>query len=310
MLLDKTGTLTIGRPEIERIVPFDGRSPEELLRVAASADQVSAHVLAEGIVDAARARGLALTPPRAARESPGDGLVAEVDGTRVGVGGEAWLRAQGFDGAEVPLAELHDGEPGRSVVHVGIDGAIAGVLVMADRLRPDAGALVDALHEVGVRHVAMVTGDRAEIAEAVAARAGLDAVYAEQTPEDKLAVVRAMRAEPDRRPVVMVGDGVNDAPALALADVGIALAGGRRTVSSEAADAVITTDRVGRVADALRIGRRTMRIARESVVVGIALSVGAMVVAAFGHLPPVAGALLQEAIDVGVILNALRALRA
>jgi P-type E1-E2 ATPase len=183
------------------------------------------------------------------------------------------------------------------------------VLVLRDQLRPDAAELVAALHEQGVRDVAMVTGDRREVALAVASTANLDRVYYEQSPEDKLAVVRAAREEPDRRPVVMVGDGVNDAPALALADVGIALAGNSRTVSSEAADAVITVDRIDRVAEVVRIGRRTLAIARQSVVAGMSLSIVAMVVAAFGYLPPVAGALLQEGIDVAVILNSLRALR-
>jgi P-type E1-E2 ATPase len=183
------------------------------------------------------------------------------------------------------------------------------MLVMGDRLRPDAADLVAALHTEGVHNVAMVTGDRRDVALAVASQAGLDRVYPEQSPEDKLALVRAAREQPDRRPVVMVGDGVNDAPALALADVGIALAGNSRTVSSEAADAVITVDRIDRVADAVRIGKRTMSIARQSVVAGMALSIVAMVIAAFGYLPPVAGALLQEGIDIAVILNALRALR-
>ncbi len=318
VLLDKTGTLTQGRPAVERIVALDGVGDQELLRLAASVDQLSAHVVAAGIVHDALARGLTLEQPEAAREAPGDGIEATVDGRRVGVGGERWLHAQGFAGGDGAGAgatsagaspEALGAAPGRALVHVGVDGRVAGVLVMADRLRPDAADLVAALHGAGVRHVAMVTGDRRDVAEAVAAQAGLDRVYAEQAPEDKLAVVREMRERPDRCPVVMVGDGVNDAPALALADVGIALAGDSRTVSSEAADAVITVDRVDRVAEAVRIGRRTMAIARQSVVVGMALSIVAMVVAAFGYLPPVAGAFLQEAIDVGVILNALRALR-
>ena len=141
------------------------------------------------------------------------------------------------------------------------------------------------------------------------AEIGLDAVYGDQTPEDKLEVIRAIRAEPRLRPVAMVGDGVNDAPALALADVGIALGAGGGTVASETADAVIAVDRVDRVASAIEISRRALRIARQSVVAGVALSVGAMCVAAAGYLPPVAGALFQEVIDVAVILNALRALR-
>lgn len=312
VLLDKTGTLTRGRPAVERAVAFDGGSEERLLTLAASLDQLSAHVLAEGIVADARRRGLELLQPAAARETPGDGIVGEVDGRRVGVGGERWLIGQGFaadsDGAHADGDAL-GAAPGQALVHVGVDGRLVGALVMADALRPDAGRLVEQLHAAGVGEVTMVTGDRADVAAAIAAQAGLDRVIAERSPEGKLAVVREARDDPRRSPVVMVGDGVNDAPALALADVGIALAGDSRTVSSEAADAVITVDRIDRVAEAVRIGRRTMRIARESVLIGIGLSVAAMIVAALGYLPPVAGALLQEVIDVGVILNALRALR-
>ena len=232
-----------------------------------------------------------------------------VNGRRVGVGGESWLLARGFAGDGGSATEGLDAAPGRALVHVGVDDRVTGMLVMGDRLRPDAADLVAALHQQGVDDVAMVTGDRRDVALAVASKAGLDRVYSEQSPEDKLAVVRAAREQPDRRPVVMVGDGVNDAPALALADVGIALAGGSRTVSSETADAVITVDRIDRVAEAVRIGKRSMSIARQSVVAGMALSIVAMVIAALGHLPPVAGALLQEGIDVAVIVNALRALR-
>ena len=180
---------------------------------------------------------------------------------------------------------------------------------MGDRLRPGADALAQDLRAAGIGHVALVTGDRREIADEVARSAGIDTVYAEQTPEGKLDVVRAIRDRPGSRNVVMVGDGVNDAPALALADVGIAMAGKGATISSETADVVITVDDASRIALSILIGRRSLHIARQSVIYGLGLSVVAMFVAAFGYLPPVAGALLQEAIDVAVILNALRALR-
>jgi P-type E1-E2 ATPase len=183
------------------------------------------------------------------------------------------------------------------------------VIVMADELRPDARAIVQRLRAEGVRHVAMVSGDRESVAARVGRALGVDRVYAEQSPEDKLEVVRSLRADPALRPVVMVGDGVNDAPALALADVGIAMGAAGATVSSEAADAVITVDRVDRVADAVHTGRRALSIARQSVLAGMGLSIAAMGVAMAGYLPPVAGALLQELIDLGVIANALRALR-
>jgi P-type E1-E2 ATPase len=198
---------------------------------------------------------------------------------------------------------------GRAKILVGVEGRLAGAIVMADHLRPDARQLVEDLREAGIRHVAMATGDRAGVADEIGREVGVDRVYAEQTPEEKLELVRSIQQDAGLRPVVMVGDGVNDAPALALADVGIAMGTAGATVASETADAVILIDRIGRVADALRIGRRSLSIARQSVLAGIGLSLVAMGFAAFGFIPPVYGALLQEGIDVAVILNALRALR-
>ena len=175
-------------------------------------------------------------------------------------------------------------------------------------MRPEAADAIAGLRAAGVARVAILSGDAADAVEEVGRRLGVDAVYADLAPEGKVEIVRAMQGGADTGPVVMVGDGINDAPALAAADVGIAMAFGGATVSSEAADVVIPLDRVERVADAIAIGRRSLAIARQSVIVGMSLSVVAMIVAALGYLPPVAGALLQEAIDVAVILNALRAL--
>ncbi len=180
---------------------------------------------------------------------------------------------------------------------------------MADRLRDDAGELTAALREAGVSRIVLVTGDASAVADAVGDQVGADRVYADCSPEDKIEVVRAERQAPGAGTVVMVGDGVNDAPALALADVGIAMGAAGATVSSETADAVITVERVDRVGEAIRIGRRSMAIARQSVLAGLGLSFVAMGFAAFGYIAPVAGAVLQEGIDVAVILNALRALR-
>jgi P-type E1-E2 ATPase len=192
---------------------------------------------------------------------------------------------------------------------VGVDGRVAGVIVMADELRPDGERIVERLRAEGVRHVAMATGDRRSVAERIGRELGVDRVYADLTPEDKLEVVRRLRDERALGPVVMVGDGVNDAPALALADLGVAMGAAGATVSSQTADAVITVDRVDRVVDAVHAGRRALFIARQSVVAGMSLSIAAMAVAAAGYLPPVGGALFQEVIDLAVILNALRALR-
>jgi len=311
VLLDKTGTLTLGTPAVREVIALDpsaGAGEEEVLRLAASLDQLSAHVLAEALVHDAERRGLELAEPVEPAEEPGQGIEGRVEGRRVAVGSAGFLRSRGYP-VEAAAGVGGDGDSaGLAKVLIGVDGSLAAVAVMADRLREDARELAGDLRGAGVGRVAMVTGDRAPVAERIAAETGLDEVFAEQSPEQKLDVVRAMRADPDRAPVVMVGDGVNDAPALALADVGIAMAGPGATISSETADAVITVDRIDRVATAVAVGRRALGIARQSVVLGIGLSAIAMVVAAFGYIPPLAGALLQEGIDVAVILNALRAL--
>ncbi len=311
VLLDKTGTLTHGQPEVEQIIPYEQHDPDEILRLAASVDQMSTHVLAESLVASAAARGLTLALPTGITEDPGRGIAGTIGSSRVAVGSSGWLESNGYVGGRDEAREQDAGDgAGRAKILVGLDGRLAAVIVMGDRLRPGAETLARELGEVGIMHVALVTGDRTEIADEVARAAGIETVHAEQTPEGKLDVVRATRARPEMRNVVMVGDGINDAPALALADVGIAIAGKGATISSETADVVITVDNANRIALSIGIGRRSLHIARQSVGVGLGLSIAAMGFAALGYLPPVWGALFQEVIDVAVILNALRALRA
>ena len=310
VLFDKTGTLTVGTPDVREVrTTGDGR-PGELLRLAASLDQMSAHVLGEALVRAAREAELPLTMPADVAEDPGQGIEGTVDGSRVAVGSRAFLRAAGYPPDDVAaVGMLTTRGSGETHIVVGVEGRVAGVIVMADELRPDADRVVDRLRAEGVRYIAMLSGDRRSVADRIGNELGVDRVYAEQSPEDKLNVVKRLRDDPELAPVIMVGDGVNDAPALAIADLGIAMGAAGATVSSETADAVITVDRVDRVADAVHTGRRAVRIARQSVIAGMSLSIAAMGVAAAGYLPPVAGALFQEVIDLAVILNALRALR-
>ena len=311
VLLDKTGTITVGQPDLERVASVGILGADETLRLAASLDQLSAHVLADGLVTAAAARGLDLVLPSDVAEDPGRGIVGVVEGRRVAVGSSGWLESQGYADVRRRAQALDTGDgAGRAKVLVGVDGRLEGVIVMADHLRPGAEGLAAGLRSAGVEHVALVSGDRREVADEVARSVGIDEVHAEQSPEAKLEVVRsAVAAASGDGAVVMVGDGINDAPALALADVGVAVAGKGATVSSETADVVIVSDSADRITLAIRIARRSLHIARQSVVAGLALSIGAMFVAALGYLPPVWGALFQEVIDVAVILNALRALR-
>ncbi len=303
LLLDKTGTLTEGRARLAAIRPVGEIEKAELLRLAASLDQASGHVLAEALVSEAHAHGLELETPREVREEPGVGLVGEVGARRVAIGALSLVAAEAGDAG--PLA-LPDAPAGAALVNVAVDGAPAGVLVFNDPLRTDAAAALRAARHSGISRVVLVTGDRAEVAEEIGRALGVDAVLAECTPQEK---VTAVRAERRNGPVVMVGDGVNDAPALAAADIGIAMGARGAAASSEAADAVVLVDRLDRVPAAMRIARRARRIALQSVVAGIGLSTAAMLVAAAGWLSPVQGAVVQEMIDIAVILNALRALQ-
>ncbi|WP_055405508.1 MULTISPECIES: heavy metal translocating P-type ATPase [unclassified Mycobacterium] len=302
LVMDKTGTLTMGQPAVVDVAAAPGHDAIEILRVAASVDQMSPHVLAEAIVTAARARGLPLSLPTDVVEEPGQGVTATLDGRRVHVGKFArdtnpeWARA-------VVNRALLDGA---AIAWVCLDGRPTGAVLLRDPLRRHAPRTLRRLRDAGLNRLVMLTGDRAEPAREVGAVLGLDEVCAEQSPADKVAAVRAER---ERAVTVMVGDGVNDAPALAAASVGVAMGARGATASSEAAGIVLTTDRLERLADAMDIARWSRRIAVQSAVVGMALSLVAMVVAAFGWLPPAVGALVQEAIDVAVILNALRALR-
>ena len=310
VLFDKTGTLTVGTPDVRDIVTYRDRQPGELLALAASVDQMSAHVLGDALVRSAVEDGLVLVTPIDVHEVPGQGISGVVEGHVVAVGSRAFMRAVGVREDEISSAAVLPGHgSGEAHVLVCVDGRLGGVIVMADELRPDADRIVERLRAEGILHVAMVSGDRRSVAERVGRALGVDRVYAELTPEQKLDVVRRLRDDPELRPVIMVGDGVNDAPALALADLGIAMGVAGATVSSETADAVITVDRIDRVTDAVHTGRRSLHIARQSVLAGMGLSLAAMAIAAAGYLTPVAGALSQEAIDLAVILNALRALR-
>ncbi|QFU17974.1 heavy metal translocating P-type ATPase [Microvirga thermotolerans] len=304
LVIDKTGTLTHGEARIVEIHPRAPFPADEVLALAASLDQASNHVIARALVREARGRGLPLALPSAVGESPGEGLRGLVEGRRVLVGGVRFVAAQ------VPEASaaLRPGrrEPGSVRVAVAVDGRFAGLVVLADALRAGTARLLEGLRTLGIRRIVLATGDRRDVAEAVTAGLFLDAVHAELTPDRKIAVVAA---EKPLGPVMMVGDGVNDAPALAAADLGVAMGAKGAAASAEAADVVLLVDRLDRILSGIRIARRSRAIALQSVYAGIGLSLLGMAAAAFGYLAPIEGALLQEGIDVAVILNALRALR-
>ena len=302
LILDKTGTLTDGRPQIVSIDRHGDMSEDEVLYFAAALDQASKHPIAQAIVASARKRGVALPMPENPVETPGEGVAGTVDGRKVVVGGAAFVASQA--GVADPEAAVIDA--GSVVVSLAVDGKLMGHLVMADALRAGTAELLAGLRRLGIARILLATGDRRAVAEAVTEGLGLDAVRADLTPDQKVLLVLTERKN---GPVMMVGDGVNDAPALAAADIGVAMGARGAAASAEAADVVLLVDRLDRLLPGIEVAQRSRRIAIESVVAGIGLSILGMIAAAFGYLTPVQGALLQELIDVAVILNALRALR-
>lgn len=297
-VFDKTGTLTRGTPEVDEVRPEAGFDADGLLQLVASAEQYSSHVLAGAMIRAAKDRGLELHEAADAQEEATNGVVATIAGRRVAVGKLAFVRGLAPEATAAPIA------PSQLAVYVAVDGRFAGSVLARDEVRPEAAATLAALHRLGVGEVRMLTGDAAPTARHIAGELGIDRVRAECLPADKVQEVQGIT----ERPVVMVGDGVNDAPVLAAADVGIALGAKGTTAASESADVVVLVDDLSRVAKAVRIGHDTVRIALQSIWIGIAVSVGLMSVAAFGVIPATVGAVLQEVVDLVAILAALRAI--
>ena len=303
LLLDKTGTLTRGRPVLATVVAPTELGEADVLRLAASLDQVSPHTLASAVVRAARGRGFDLALPREVVEEYGHGVRGVVDDRSVALGRADWAAAEtpGWVRRVRRRAALDDG----LTVFVAVDGRLVGALLFHDPIRPDAAQTLRRLRAAGLTRMVLVTGDRADVAESVGTAMGIDTVLAERTPAEK---VEAVRRESRQAETIMVGDGLNDAPALAAAGVGVALGACGSSASSEAADVVLTVDRLDRLAEAISIAHRARRIALQSVLAGMGFSFACMAIAAVGWLPPTAGALVQELIDVAVIVNALRVL--
>jgi heavy metal translocating P-type ATPase len=307
LFLDKTGTITLGAPRLQRSVLArpDGDAAE-LLRLAASLDQMSSHVLANALVRTARERGLALALPTEVAEKAGLGLSGRVNGTAVRVGHFAWVCVPGPPSSEQLKFRRRVIRDEGSIVFVSVGGDLVGAFVFDDSIRPDAPRVLRLLKRRGIEESIMLTGDHVTVAEPVGAAIGVDRVMADLTPEEKVNAVRQSRTD---RVTIMVGDGINDAPALAAADVGVAMGARGATSSSEAADVVLVVDRLDRLVEAVEIAQRTRSIAIQSMWMGMGLSLVAMGGATLGLLSPVLGAVAQEAIDAAAILNALRALR-
>lgn len=302
LILDKTGTLTDGRPQIVSIQSQGQLTEDEVLFYCAALDQASKHPIAQAIVAAAHQRGMNLPIPVDIVEIPGDGVSGKIAGRDVLVGGADFVQ-KSVGGPDIVSSGNNDGSV---LVSLAVDGRLAGHLVMADALRSGTADLLMGLRKQGIERILLATGDRQSVADSITEGLGLDAVRAELTPDQKVLLVLT---EHKHSPVMMVGDGVNDAPALAAADVGVAMGARGAAASAEAADVVLLVDHLDRLLAGLFVARGSRRIALQSVYVGIGLSILGMIAAALGYLTPVEGALLQEVIDVAVILNALRALR-
>jgi len=306
VFLDKTGTLTGGKARLAAIAADPALRPEQVLGLAASLEQMSGHAIAQAVVGAALERDLALSLPEQVSEEAGAGLSGLVDGKEVRVGTYGYVVGDAARPAWAAAILDRARYDGAAVVCVAVGNRLCGVLQMADEIRLDSPRALRLLRAAGVERVAMLTGDRRDVAATIAASLGIDVVLPEQTPASKLAAIAAARAD---GVTMMVGDGINDAPALAAADIGVAMGARGAAAAAESAQVVLLVDRLDRLVLAIRIAQRTRSIALQSVIGGMGLSFVAMLFAAFGYLPALAGAFLQELIDLAAILNALRVLR-
>ncbi len=301
-VFDKTGTLTIGKPRLQAVRTSHGLDPSDVLRWAAAVEEGSSHLLGRVIVEGARAAGLVIPRATESLEAPGQGVAANVEGHAIRVGARAFVLPH-CDHGVLDAAALEQSDATLRA-YVDIDGHLAAVIEYADEVRAELPDVLASLRKKGISRIVLLSGDHAPIARALAQRVGIEETYGDLLPSDKAGFIERLRAEGGT--VLMIGDGINDAPALTAADVGIALAAHGGGITAEAADVIILVDSLQRVPEVIAIGARTIRIALQSIWVGLGLSGLAMLVAAFGGLPPAIGAALQEVIDVAVILNALR----
>ncbi|HEV2165938.1 MAG TPA: heavy metal translocating P-type ATPase [Thermoplasmata archaeon] len=304
VLFDKTGTLTSGRPEIDRVIPFGGVSPAEILRGAAAVEQFSSHPLAEAVTRGRK--GSVLPPVEDHHEFPGSGVAGTVEGRRLVLGSRGLCEGVAHRSLDREWEQIRGSGPveGRLASFLLVEGAPAGAILFKDALRSEVPGLTERLRQLGIRRTGLLTGDNPANAEDVAHQAGIQSFEADLLPEQKVERVGEYRRRYGS--TVMVGDGINDAAALAAASVGIAMGAQGSGISAEAADAVLLVDDVGRVADGIELGQRMLRVARQGILFGLGASLVLMGIASFGYIAPADGAVVQEVLDVAVIFNALR----
>ena len=306
VVFDKTGTITIGHPYVSRVVEVDSMSETEILRLSAAVEQGSGHLLARTLIREAERRGIVSPAATAVVEEAGRGVEGNVEGLSVAVGARSFI-GQRHPAAKAMIETVDRAE--RDVpalrAYVAIEGRLVGLIEYDDQIRPGMKELVKRLRATGARHVMLLSGDRAQNARSVAMAVGIDEFRGDMLPQDKVEIVKRLVDNGEK--VVMMGDGTNDAPALSTATVGVALASHGRGIATEAADMILLANNPTRLIDGIEISRRTMRIARQSIWAGLGISAAGMGFAAIGLIPPVAGAAIQEAVDLAVIANALRA---
>jgi heavy metal translocating P-type ATPase len=303
-VFDKTGTLTLGQLEVDEVEGYEVEK-NKVLQIAASLDQFSAHTLAVSIVTHVQKLQLQLSLPEFFEEKFGDGVTGKLNGVKYYFGKMDFIKSKvkNFPDAALKIYTKSKDE-GKSIVFLSNEEKILGCVVLSDKIREDSSILFNGLRADGINRIIMLTGDKKHVAERIAEQIGITEVYADSLPDDKLNVIKNINKKD--RPVVMIGDGINDAPALALSDVGIGLATHGKTATSDSADVVLISPLLIRVRDLLHIARLTLRVAKEGIWIGIGLSIVCMIFASLGFIKPVVGALMQEGIDVLVILNALR----
>lgn len=308
VLFDKTGTLTVGRPQVARVVSAGSLLEPDLLRLASAVEQGSGHLLARTLVAEAERRGLVAEAATAVIESPGRGVEGDVEGLHVAVGARSFIADRSPTTATgIQEFELAEGSSASLRAYVAVGGGFVGVVEYSDAIRKGMKEFVQRLEVEGVRQIALISGDRSENATAVAAAVGIKESHGDMLPQDKVRMVQQLLDQGEK--VVMMGDGTNDAPALSTATIGVALASQGRGIATEAADVILLGDDPSQLSEGMQISRRTMRIARQSIWFGLGISALGMAFASGGWIPPVAGAAIQEAIDLLVIANALRASR-